>query len=112
MANPMKGEALVQIEAGEYTLAFTLGACVAIEDRFEGKSFNDILGDMQAKQDIRIMLAVIWGGLQKHHKLSIEEVGELVNMAEMGAWGEAIGKAMSDPEAEKAANPRKAAKAA
>lgn len=112
MANPMKGEALVKIAAGEFTLAFTLGACIAIEDRFEGKSFNQVLQEMQDNQDVRIMLAVIWGGLQKHHKMSMEEVGELVNMVELAEWGEAIGKAMSDPEAATTGNPQKAAKAA
>ena len=112
MANPMKGEALVKVGAGEFTLAFTLGACIAIEDRFDGKSFNEVLADMQAKQDLRIMLAVIWAGLQKHHKLSLEETGELVNMAEAEAWGDAIGRALSDPEAEAPKNPRKAKSAA
>lgn len=108
MANPMKGEALVRVAAGEYTLAFTLGACIALEDHFEGKSFQEILTEMQAKQDLRIMLAVVWVGLKKHHKLSLDEVGDLVNMAEAAAWGDAIGRALNDPEAEEAQNPRKA----
>lgn len=108
MANPMKGEALVKVAAGEFTLAFTLGACIAIEDHFGGRPFGEILTDMHAKQDLRTMLVVVWAALKKHHGLTLDEVGDLVNMAEAVAWGEGIGKALNDPEAEAPQNPRKA----
>lgn len=112
MANPIKGEALVQVEAGEFTLAMTLGACAAIEGQFEGRTLNEILGELDGDNpNITVMLTVIWAGLKKHHNLSFDAVGDLVSMGEIAIWGGAIGRAMAQAMPEKkggAARPRKA----
>jgi len=108
MANPMKGESIVQVEAGDFTLAYTLGACIAIQDQCGGKPFQQVLADMEKTQDLKLMRIVIWAGLLKHHKLSIEEAGDLIALSEASRWGAAVGRAINDPEAGKAQNPRKA----
>lgn len=114
MAIPMKGEHTVQIEGGEYILAFTLGACAAIEGQFEGRGLQSILADVQGDDPkVSTLLVIIWAGLKKHHNLTLDEVGDLVMMQEAPLWGEAIAKGMSagSTEARGAARPRKAAKA-
>lgn len=113
MAVPMKGESLVKVEAGEFTLAFTLGACAAIEGQFEGRGLNSILKDIEGEgAKTSTLLVVIWAGLKKHHSLTLEEVGNIVTMQDMPLWGVAIGEAMGggSMEATGPANPQKAAK--
>jgi hypothetical protein len=118
MAIPMKGESVVRVEGGEYTLAFTLGACAAIEGHYEGRGLQSILSDLEGNDPkISTLLVVIWAGLKKHHNLSLDEVGDIVSMDEAEAWGEAIGKAFAAGSAAPAkgdaqkGNPRRAAKA-
>lgn len=107
MANPLKGEALVTIEAGEFTLAYDLGACSAIEAAMGGKPLQEILGKLEAETPpVSVLLVVIWAGLKKHHKLSQDDVGHLVSLHEMEQWGLAIGRAFATPgEASGAARP-------
>jgi hypothetical protein len=113
MTNPVNGEVTVKVEAGEFTLAFTLGACAAIEGEFDGRSLSAILDDIQGEEPkVATVLVVLWAALRKHHKLSRDEVGDLVNISELPLWGEAIGKAFAgaQPEA-KEKHPTKAAPA-
>lgn len=114
MAIPMKGEHTVTVGAGEFTLAFTLGACAAIEGQFEGRGLQSILADVQGDDPkVTTLLVIIWAGLKKHHNLTLDEVGDLVTMEEAPLWGEAIAKGLASgsSEARGEANPRKAAKA-
>ena len=114
MAIPMKGEHRVEIEGGEYTLAFTLGACAAIEGHFDGRGLQSILSDIQGDDPkVTTLLVIIWAGLKKHHGLTLDEVGDIVTMEEAPRWGEAIAKGLSSGsgEARGDARPRKAAKA-
>lgn len=108
MANPLKGEALVKVEAGEFTLAFDLGACVAIEKQ-GGKPLQEVLAQLDVEHPpVEILLVVIWAGLKKHHKLTMEDVGHLVALHEMEQWGIGIGKAFHQGEAKGNERPRRA----
>ncbi|RYE43609.1 MAG: hypothetical protein EOP24_27680 [Hyphomicrobiales bacterium] len=114
MANPMKGEVLVKVEAGEFTLAYTLGACAAIEGQFPGRSLNEILSDLDGEMPkISTMLVVVWAGLKKHHSdLTQDQVGDLVSLHELETWGAKLSEALNlaQPEANrKTARPRQAA---
>lgn len=114
MANPIKGEALVTIGDDEYTLAYNLGACAAIEGQFPGRGLQSILKDIDGEDPkVSTFLVIIWAGLKKHHELSRDEVGDIVTMQDMQAWGEGIGRAMQNGSAEvkDADRPRKAAAA-
>ena len=63
MAIPMKGEHTVTVGAGEFTLAFTLGACAAIEGQFEGRGLQSILSDVQGDDPkVTTLLVIIWAG--------------------------------------------------
>lgn len=115
MANPVNGEVTIKAGGGEYTLAFTLGACAAIEGEYDGRALDDILGDIQGESPkIATMLVILWAALRKHHKLTKDEVGDLVTIDELPIWGKAIGDAFGGSQAEPSgggARPRKAAAA-
>lgn len=109
MANPLKGEALVKVDAGEFTLAFTLGTAVTIQRDFDGKPITEVISAMQQNHDIEALLTVLWACLKKHHNLSKDEVADVVTLQEISVWSEALAAAMSDPDAkEGAARPPKA----
>jgi hypothetical protein len=111
MANPTKGEVIVRVDAGEYTLAFNLGALAAIEGEFPGQSFQDVLGSLDAEQPrVATLLSVLWAGLKTHHDLTKDQVGAIVNIEELPVWGDAIGNAFAAgaPAAKSTARPRKA----
>ena len=114
MANPIKGEALVTIGEDEYTLAYNLGACAAIEGQFPGRGLQSILKDIDGEDPkMSTFMVIVWAGLKKHHDLTVDEVGEIIALDDMQAWGEGIGRAMQNgaAEAKDAARPRKAAAA-
>jgi hypothetical protein len=111
MSNPIKGEVVVRVEAGEFTLAFNLGALAAIEGEFPGQSFQDVLGTLDVDQPrLSTLLSVLWAGLKTHHNMTKDEVGALVSIDELPIWGEAIGNAFAAgaPAAKSTARPRKA----
>lgn len=108
--NPVNGEVTVSVASGEFTLAFTLGACAAIEGAFEGRALGDILADIQGDSPkISTVLVVLWAALRKHHKLSRDEVGDLVDIGELALWGAAIGKAFGGSQPAAETRPTKAA---
>lgn len=91
MANPHRGE--VSFKAGEkdYTLCFTINAVCELEDRL-GKSVGEIVSDMGR---ISVVRAVLWAGLLHHHKVSIEQAGEIMHEAGAAATAQAINAAMA-----------------
>ena len=112
MANPIKGEVLVQVAAGEFTLAYTLGALSALEGRFDGRPFQDVLKELSGDSvPVDTVIAVVWAGLKKHHHLSLDEAADLVSLVELPIWSAKIGQAfaLSQPEAKGRKRPRVAA---
>ncbi|UJW87960.1 hypothetical protein [Devosia sp. SL43] len=112
MTNPLKGEGLARIEAGEYTLAFTLGACVAIETHFDGKPLQDITAELSGETvNLSVLLVVLWALLRKHHGLTLQEVEDLVTITEIPIWSEALTTSMvnAQPKGKGARPPRAAA---
>lgn len=106
MANPHRGE--VELKAGEktYTLVFTINAVCELESHLN-KSVTEIVGSMDR---ITVVRAVLWAGLQHHHKLTLEEAGDIMHAAGAAATSAAINQAMTlafpAPEAGKTkANP-------
>lgn len=97
MANPMRAEAQLSIEAGTFTLAYSLNALSAIKAARPDTLLTDLLDGLAAKgadaaEDIGL---IIWAGLQKHHKdMSLEAVGDLVELADIATWSTAINAAM------------------
>ncbi|MET3925550.1 hypothetical protein [Devosia sp. 2618] len=112
MANPQKGEVIVQIDAGEFVLCYPLGAVAAIEGQFPGRTIEAVLADLnEDKPKTQTLMVVIWAGLKKHHQLSLDEVGDLITLAEMSTWAAKVAQAfkLAQPEAKAKGPPRKAA---
>ncbi|WP_325487803.1 hypothetical protein [Pelagibacterium sp.] len=108
----MKAEHIVKVEAGEFTLAYNLRACAMIEGQFPGRGLQSILNDLSGDDPkMGTLEVVIWAGLTKHHAISRDEAGELVQLNEIGEWVQAIGAAMGGGQADKVDRPQKAAKA-
>lgn len=111
MANPINGEVSVTVSAGTFTLAFTLGACAAIEGASGGRPLNEVLAELNGDgAKFETVTTVLWAALRKHHNLTRDEVGDLVTLAEMPAWSAAMTEAFaaSQPEATGKERPRKA----
>jgi len=114
MANAMRAEAQVAVAAGTFTLAYSLNALSAIKAARPDVPLNDLLAGLEGKgadavDDIALL---IWAGLLKHHSgMSIEAVGDLVEVPDLPLWSAAIGKAMGGgaPEAKDTSGPQKAA---
>lgn len=114
MANALRAEAQVAISAGTFTLAYSLNALSAIKAARPEVPLNDLLAGLEGKgadaaDDIAL---IIWAGLLKHHPgMSIEEVGDLVELTDLPQWSAAIGAALGGgaPEAKAGAVPQKAA---
>lgn len=96
----MRGEA--GIAGTEYRLCYDFNALCAIEEE-SGRAFTEILAEMpsskeaaQAKQvrfsTIRLLL---WGGLLRHHKLSLEQAGDVLTEHELPAVTAAMLKALA-----------------
>lgn len=91
MANPHRGE--ISLKAGDkaYTICFTINSVCELEDRL-GKSVGEIVGDMGR---ISVVRAVLWAGLLHHHKVSLEQAGEIMHEAGAAATAQAINAAMA-----------------
>lgn len=74
MANPIKGEASLEIEGvGSFTLALPFGSRVAAEER-TGLPFHEIASRAGRGFESAI-LTIVWASLQKYHpEVTIEQV--------------------------------------
>ena len=112
MANPARGETQIRIGRRDYTLAYDLNVLCEIEAAL-GDPMADVAGRLEAKRaGVRDLRALLWGGLQRHHPMPIEQVGELLQEALTDpATGRRIGNqlteaiAQSFPPAQPAATP-------
>lgn len=115
MANPLRAECQVSVDAGTYTLAYSLGALATIKEKKPGVSLNDLLTGLgsQGADAVDDIALLIWAGLNKYHRdMSIEDVYDLVEMTDLPKWSSAIIAAIGGgaPAPEGAAkNPQKAA---
>lgn len=117
MANAERGE--VDLVAGDatYTLRLSYNAIAEIETLLD-KGINEITGMLRDPEDFRISRwrVLLWGGLREHHKLSLEEAGEVMRLAGIDPTVAAIGTAMKlgfpEMTAGEEENPRKASRGA
>lgn len=108
MANPHRGE--VTLEAGDkiYTLVLSTNALCDLEDHFGGRSFVQIVSDLNSPETMQIktVRAVVWACLQEHHSgTDIKAAGTIITAAGMQNALEAVGKAVKQafPDAKEAA---------
>jgi hypothetical protein len=115
VANPQKGEVSVTIDGKPYTLALTLNAMVEVEDMF-GVPFSKVCEECENDSPKHIR-ALVWAVLRKHHKeLTVEDVGEMVDLGTLKALSSVLGRVVSSsgpdakdlPKKGKSENPTKA----
>lgn len=96
----MRGEA--GIAGTEYRICFDINALCAIEEE-SGRAVTDILAEMPSSKDeahkkqmrfstIRLLL---WGGLQRHHGLSLAQAGDVLSEHDLLAVTAALVQALS-----------------
>jgi len=109
MANRVRGEVAFKLGGKEYTMVYNHGALVELEDKLD-RGIVAITSEMQrwAKEPERVRLKwvglLIWAGLLKHHNMTVEQAGELLDVASaegvnlMEIIGDAMSKAYGDIE--------------
>lgn len=90
MANPHRGEVALTAGGKVYTLTFDINAVCELEEAL-GKGVSEIVSDMSRVSTVR---AVLWAGLRHHHKVTLEEAGDIMHTAGAAATAQAINKAM------------------
>lgn len=97
MANPHKGEVLLQAGGTTYTLQLSINAIAEIEGLLD-IGFSELVSRLGAGEHFRLgtLRVVVWGALRKHHKgLSLDDAGEIVGEAGIGATTEAISRSIA-----------------
>jgi hypothetical protein len=109
MANRVRGEVAFKLGGKEYTMVFNHGALVELEDKLD-MGIVAITTEMQrwSKEPQRVRLKwvglLMWAGLLKYHKLTVEEAGELLDTASaegvnlMEIIGDSMSKAYGETE--------------
>ena len=109
MANRVRGEVAFKLGGKEYTMVYNHGALVELEDKLD-RGIVAITSEMQrwAKEPQRIRLKwvglLMWAGLLKHHNMTVEQAGELLDVASaegvnlMELIGESMSRAYGEPE--------------
>ena len=117
MANRVKGEVAFKLGGKEYTMVFNHGALVELEDKLD-MGIVAITTEMQrwSKEPQRVRLKwvglLMWAGLLKHHNMTVEQVGELLDVASaegvnlMEIIGDSMGKAYGETEKKGASDVR------
>ena len=113
MANKERGEVDFQALGKTWIMKLGVNAMCEIEDA-TGKSISEIgvlLGDPKTAT-IKLVRAVMWGGLQEHHDgVTMKEVGGIIDGIGMSEAGKLIGDAFitASPDAKVGEpHPRKA----
>lgn len=112
MANRVKGEVSFKLGDKEYIMCYNNGALVELEDQLN-MGIVAITNEIQkwAKEPDRVRIkwvrALLWAGLLKHHHMTIEQVGNMIdqaaeqNMSMMDVVGDAMSKAYGEPDKDK-----------
>jgi hypothetical protein len=113
MANPHKGEVLLQAGEDSYKLSFSVNALCELEEAM-GLNVTQIgkrlSGDVALK-DVRLLL---WAGLLDHHPgIDLRKAGIIMTIATPQVVGAAIGEAFQKafPQEDAGARPPKGRKA-
>lgn len=81
MANPLRGEASIEIGSATFTLVLDANAFCNAQQAL-GKKLLEMVEDFQLEPDDLITLrALFWASLQKHHPCHIIQAGEMLSDA-------------------------------
>jgi hypothetical protein len=85
MANRQKGEVNLVVDGRTYTLVLDIDAMCALEEHFSTPSHDATWDEIAVKVNkgsVRVVRALIWAMLQRHHpELSVVDAGHLMNDA-------------------------------
>jgi hypothetical protein len=94
MANPLKGESRLEIGNVIYTLVFSIGTIISIEEKL-GKGFPRIISEMTdpERMSFTALRAMLWAALrEKHKEITLEDAGDMI--IGCGGYGVALGKVL------------------
>jgi hypothetical protein len=85
MANRQKGEVNLVVDGRTFTLVLDIDAMCALEEHFSTPSHDATWDEIAVKVNkgsVRVVRALIWAMLQRHHpELSVVDAGHLMNDA-------------------------------
>ena len=90
MSNPHRGEVAFAVGDQTYTLFYGTNSICELEDKL-GQNLAEIVAGLG---QLKVMRAVLWAGLLRHHNMSLEEAGDVMDAAGVPATVEAVNKAI------------------
>lgn len=78
MANPFKGEVSFDALGKTFTMRLGVNARALVEERM-GIAWTALMARPAAKWRERDAIVIMWAGLFQHHKMTEEEVGDLID---------------------------------
>lgn len=78
MGNPYKGEVSFDAMGKTFTMRLGTNARALVEERM-GTSWNALMLRPAAEWRERDAIIIMWAGLYQHHKMTEEEVGDLID---------------------------------
>lgn len=110
MANPLRGEAALEVDGQQLTLVIDINALCEAEEAL-GLDVDLMLAKYAAGTSVRMVRALVWAGLQARHPCTLDEAGGIVSRAGFlpakAALEKALKAAMPAPEDDRTQNPRK-----
>lgn len=96
MKNQIKGTRTITSGEQEYTVFFNMNTLVLLEEEL-GMTVPQITQQMQGENQIsfKFLRSLLWAGLQKHHKVSVEEAGEILSDGDLNEIITQVGQAFS-----------------
>lgn len=93
--NPLRGETSVEIAGQSYRLVFDVSAFIFAQQA-TGKGMEALVDSFtNAADDLLILRALFWAGLQRHHARSIGEVDDLMSDAGLAKTRAAVSSALA-----------------
>lgn len=113
MANPLKGELEFVQDGSTYVLVLDVNALCAAEHLLNLKA-QQISHALATGGHMSVLRGLLWAGLKRHHDLTLEEAGRLLQAIGLERatqlMDEALRLSFPDPKKDAKPNPRKAAR--
>jgi Phage tail tube protein, GTA-gp10 len=113
MANEHRGEVDFKVGSQVYTLRLTVNALCELEGLLQMKA-PDVIGKLLSSFEtgaieFHILRAILWAGLSQYHKMTLEQVGDVIDEAGLKHAVAGVGKLIiatfPSPDTAKGANP-------
>jgi hypothetical protein len=107
MVNPLRGELAFVQDGSTYTLVLDVNALCAAEALLNLKS-HEIGASLKEGGHLSALRGALWAGLKRHHDLSVDEAGVLLQRIGVGRAAELMEQALklAFPDVDPKARPR------